>query len=112
MAFGNTRPLVPMKVCSPSSALKSRKQPRRKRLDGAPQMRLRRAVALQKLRQVLRMREVQPAASGHQEFAAGRRHRVIDDDRNARARNLFSRHQACRAGADDRAKFWGAHWGG
>ena len=65
------------------------------------EMRHRLAVAREELRQRLAMREVEPASPGHQEFAAGRRHRVVDGDVRAALREHFGRHQAGGAGADD-----------
>src|SRR5450432_1415986 len=47
------------------------------------------------------MREVEAAAPGHQQFAAGRRHCVINGDRGATLRQHFGRHQPGRSGADD-----------
>ena len=106
MTFGNTRPLEPMKVCSPNSALKSR----RSRGENVFMARRRcpfcLAVALQEFRQVLRMREVQSTTSGHQEFfvpqtASLRRQRP----KGPRA-SLLSRHQARGARSNDRANCW------
>jgi hypothetical protein len=47
------------------------------------------------------MRKIEPAASGHQEFAAGRRHRIIDGDARAALRQDFGGHKAGGASADD-----------
>ena len=53
---------------------------RRERFDGGCEMRHRLAVAREELRQRFAMREVEPASPGHQELAAGGRHRVVDGD--------------------------------
>ena len=47
-------------------------------MNNETQVRRGRAVSREKCRQRLAMREIEPAAPGHQEFAAGRRHAVID----------------------------------
>ena len=65
------------------------------------EMRHRLAVAREELRQRLAMREVEPASPGHQELAAGGRHRVVDGDVGTALREHFGRHQAGGAGADD-----------
>src|SRR6266404_2198018 len=74
---------------------------RRKRLDRGLETGRRFAVPGEKLRQRLAMREIESAASGHQEFAAGRRHRIIDGDARAALRKDFRRHQPGRTGTDD-----------
>ena len=75
---------------------------RRKCFDSSFQMRHRLAVADEELRQRFAVREVEPAASGHQKFAARGRHRIIDGDMRATLREHFGRHQAGGASADDR----------
>ena len=99
-AFGNTRPLEPTKVACPSASLQSRSasaETRRWRLrDAAPPRR-----SARETRQRFAVREVEPAAPGHQEFAAGGRHRVVDSDVGAALRQHFGGHQAGGAGADD-----------
>ena len=100
-ACGKTRPLEPTKVGCPSASLHSRNASRRKRRDRGFEMRHRAAVARQELRQRLAVRQVEPAAPGHQELAAGRRHRVIDRDAGAALGQHFGRHQPGRTGADD-----------
>ena len=52
----------------------------RERFDGRCEMRHRLAVARKECGKRFAVREVEPASPGHQEFAAGRRHRVIDGD--------------------------------
>src|SRR6201982_296688 len=47
------------------------------------------------------MGEIEPAAPGHQEFAAGRRHGVIHRHAAAALRQRFRRHQPGGAGTDD-----------
>jgi hypothetical protein len=47
------------------------------------------------------MRQIEPAAAGHQELAAHRRHRVKHRDVGAASRQHLSRHQPGGTGADD-----------
>jgi hypothetical protein len=47
------------------------------------------------------MREIHPALAGHQEFAANRRHGVIQIHFDAARRQRFGGHQASRAAADN-----------
>ena len=84
--LGNTRPLVPMKVSSPSSAQNSRKPIRRKGADDRLQPLGRRAVAREENLQRLAVRQIESAAPGHQKFARGARLVVKDGDASARAR--------------------------
>ena len=63
------------------------------------------AVTREELRQRLTMGQVEPAASRHQELAAGGRHRVVNGDVSTALRKHLSGHQAGGAGADDRGVF-------
>ena len=74
---------------------------RRKCLDRGREMRHRFAVAREKCRQRFAVGQIEPAAPGHQELAAGGRHRVIDGDAGAALRQHLGRHQPGRTGADD-----------
>ena len=74
---------------------------RRKVGDHGFQPRRRFAIACKERGQRLAVGQIEPAAPGHQEFAAGRRHRVVDGDANAALRQHFRRHQPGWAGADD-----------
>ena len=105
-AFGNTRPLEPTKVGCPSASLHSRNASGGNASIARCKMRHRLAVAREKCRQRLAMREIEPAAPRHQQFAARRRHRVIDGDVSAALRQHLGRHQPGRAGADDGDVFW------
>src|SRR5271165_3369310 len=75
----------------------------REGLDRRPQPAGGGAVAGQKPIERLGMGEVQSAATGKQELARRARARVVDDHPPPRPRDLFRRHQPCRAGADDEA---------
>ena len=63
-------------------------------------MRKRRAEPLEKLRQILAVGEIEPAAPGHQQFAAEGRHAVINRDRQPGLRELLGRHEAGGTAAD------------
>ena len=58
-------------------------------------------VVSQKLRQRFAVREVEAAAPGHQKFAAGGKHGIVDGDLGAAVRQHLSRHQPGGAGSDD-----------
>ena len=57
-------------------------------------MRKRRAEPLEKLRQILAVGEIEPAAPGHQQFAAEGRHAVVNGDRQPGLRETLGRHEA------------------
>ena len=73
----------------------------RKRHDCGGKLRRRFAIAHQKCRQRFAMRQIKPATSRHQKFAARGRHRLIDSDARAARRQHLGRHQSGRTGADD-----------
>ena len=83
---------------------------RRKRLDRRPQPSLGGAVAAEQPRQVLAVREVQPAAPRQQKLAPERRHPVVHRDARAAADEHLRRHQPGRTAADDGDVGLGASW--
>lgn len=70
-------------------------------VDGGFQFRRRLAIAREKLRQRLAMGEIESTAACHQEFAAGRRHCVVDGDASGALREHLGRHQPGGPCADD-----------
>ncbi len=94
-AAGTDEGRLPQRIAPCAQAI------RRKCFDRSRELRHRFAVAREKLRQRLAVREVEPATPGHQEFAAGRRHRIIDCYVGAALRQHLGRHQPGRTGADD-----------
>ena len=106
--LGNTRPLEPMKVSSPSSAQNWRSRSGGKaRMIGSSRVG-RRAVAREENLQRLAMRQIEPAAPGHQKFARGARLVVKDGDASARARQNIGGDEAGWAGADHGAERGGS----
>jgi hypothetical protein len=73
----------------------------RESLDRRPQMRSRRAIARHETLQRFGMREIEPAASRHEEFPRRRWRMVEDQRRGAGFGQGLGGHQSGRAGADD-----------
>ena len=70
-------------------------------LDQGPQLRPGLGIAGEEIFELLRMGQVQPAPSRHEQLAPDRRHPVVDRDGEACASQNLRGDQAGRAGADD-----------
>ena len=97
---GNTRPLEPTKVGWPSASLHARNAPAGMRRSPAQAAAWPRRSGRES-RQRLAVGQIEPAAPGHQQLAARRRHRVIDRHAGAALRQHLGRHQAGGTGTDD-----------
>jgi hypothetical protein len=64
-------------------------------------MRLGGAIAGEQAQNVFAVGEIEPAAAGEQEFAADRRHPIMDGDARAALHEDFRRHQSGGAAAND-----------
>ncbi len=101
MSFGNTRPLVPMKVGWPRVLAESAQIIRRERRNRVAQMRRGFAVTRQEALEFIAMREVEAAAAGDQEFPSGRRHALVERHRDTGGGQDVCGHQTGRSGADN-----------